>query len=129
MNTKFIGNLGENIAARYLINSGYSIIERNHKEGFDEIDMIGKSAEGDLIFFEVKTVTHSLGSDRKPFLEGFMPEDHLTRQKLARIIRACQKFIARNQYLINEEKGWQIDLIAILIKDGRKYDLHHYKNI
>jgi putative endonuclease len=128
MNTKYTGDLGENIAVRYLIKNGYLIIKRNKKEGFDEIDIIGKSEGGGLIFFEVKTMACSMGNTGK-VLGGFMPEDHLTWQKLKRITRACQKFISRNQYLVSEEGGWQIDLIAILIKGGSRYDLHHYKNI
>jgi putative endonuclease len=128
MSTKYIGNLGENIATRYLIKNKYSVIERNHKEGFDEIDIIGKDKKGNLVFFEVKTMICPEGILGKIF-EGFMPEDNLTRQKLKKITRACQKFIVRNQHLINEENGWQIDLVAILIKEGNKYDLRHYKNI
>jgi hypothetical protein len=58
-----------------------------------------------------------------------MPEDHLTWQKLKRIGRVCQKFASRNQHLIDEDIGWQIDLIAIVIKGDKKYDLRHYKNI
>jgi putative endonuclease len=128
MNIKKIGNLGENIAIRYLIKNGDMVIGRNIKEGFDEIDIIGKQKDGDLVFYEVKTVVH-LENLAGQSLGGFIPEDHLTWQKLKRITRACQKFAVRNEYLINEENGWRIDLIAITIKEGMRYDLHHYKNI
>jgi putative endonuclease len=127
MNTKVTGNLGENIAARYLINSGYEIIERNYREGADEIDIIATSQKGMLIFFEVKAMT--VGDGYRASLCGFMPEDHLNWQKLKRISRACQKFAVRNRRLIDEDEGWQIDLIAIVIKGDKKYDLRHYKNV
>lgn len=124
MNKKQIGNFGENIAQRYLETHGYRVLERNYREGFDEVDIIGKDGDGLLIFFEVKTIF-----DARGIPGGFMPEDHLSRLKLRRIVRACQKFLAKNYSLMDEERGWRIDLIAVTIKPNAKYNLHHYKNI
>ncbi|MDR3581906.1 MAG: YraN family protein [Candidatus Pacebacteria bacterium] len=128
MDTKTIGILGENIAVRYLIKNGYKVINRNLKEGFDEIDIIAMGKDGTLIFFEVKTAVMPNGMTGPEFY-GFMPEDHLTQQKVRRISRACWKFADRHRHLINEETGWRIDLIAITIKEDDRYSLHHYKNV
>jgi putative endonuclease len=121
LNKKYIGNLGENIAIRYLLKSGYRIIKRNHKEGFDEIDIIAQNPEGILIFVEVKTLNYKYGV--------FSPEDNFSYQKIRRITRACMKFAAKHPHLIRDEYGWRIDLVAILLKDRKYFDLHHYKNM
>lgn len=123
-----IGKLGENIAVRYLKSLNYKIIERNHKEGFDEIDIIGLDSFGILIFFEVKT-----SLSKNEYLYGFMPEDNFSLSKLKRISRACMKFAAKHPDLIDDELGWQIDLITIQIKESLSGEyfscnIRHYKN-
>jgi len=124
MNNKEIGNLGEKIACDYLIKNKYNIIGRNYRVGFDEIDIIAKSQDGTLIFIEVKTVT-----GKGEFVSGFMPEDQMPGFKLKKTIRACQKFSVQHPGLIDDEKGWRIDLIAITLKGEKTGILHHYKNL
>lgn len=53
MNTREIGNNGEEIACQYLTQSGVKIKERNFRCRQGEIDVIGYD-EGYLVFFEVK---------------------------------------------------------------------------
>ena len=54
MNTKKIGDYGEEKAVKYLSGCGYKIIERNYRTKFCEIDII--ASDGDcLCFIEVKT--------------------------------------------------------------------------
>ncbi len=54
MNTKKIGDYGEDCAAKYLSKNGYKIVKRNYKTKFCEIDII--AYDGDcLCFVEVKT--------------------------------------------------------------------------
>jgi putative endonuclease len=119
------GKIGEDIAHKYLLNNKYLILYRNHKERFDEIDIIARHPDGTLIFCEVKT----LNGDRGSFWGGFMPEDNLSRQKRRKMIRAGQIFLLRHPKLASGDKGWQIDLIAIVLKNGKLADLRHYENI
>ena len=49
-----LGNFGENLAAEYLINNKYKIIERNHRTPYGEIDIIAIKDKV-LSFIEVKT--------------------------------------------------------------------------
>lgn len=118
-----IGVLAENIAIRYLISNFYKIIDRNHREGFDEIDIIGIDPYGKLIFFEVKSLFIKNNN-----LNNLTPEDNFSSLKINRIVRVCEKFAAKHQYLIIDDLGWQIDLIAIALKGSLLYDLRHYKN-
>ncbi|HUC02245.1 MAG TPA: YraN family protein [Candidatus Paceibacterota bacterium] len=114
------GKIGENIACKYLLNNKYLILARNHRERPDEIDIIGRHPDGTLVFCEVKTLRKSM----------FMPEDNLTPMKLKKMIRAARIFLMRHPGIVLEEKGWQIDLVAIVLTYGDKVaELRHYKNI
>ena len=53
---KFIGNVGENYAENYLKTCGYTIIARQHKVKFAEIDIIA-AKDSVLYIFEVKSVS------------------------------------------------------------------------
>lgn len=116
-----IGRFGEEIAGKYLLKQGYSIIDKNYRKKFGEIDIIGKK-DGILIFFEVKTLSIKKFSSLKP-------EDNFTTQKEEKVKRICQFFVAANPDLINEEFGWRIDLISIEIYPDGKFNLRHMKNI
>jgi len=53
MNNKIKGKTGEDIAANYLKNKGYEIIDRNFRTNVGEIDIIA-AGDGFLVFVEVK---------------------------------------------------------------------------
>ena len=115
------GKIGEDIACQYLLKNSYSILARNHRERFYEIDIIARNPRGILIFCEVKTGNHNSS--------GFMPEDNLSPAKRQKMIRASSVFLAWHPELVREDTGWQIDLIAIVLDGGNLSDLRHYKNI
>ncbi len=54
MNTKQIGDFGENAAAEFLEDNDYEILERNFRMKFGEIDIIAEK-DGCMVFVEVKT--------------------------------------------------------------------------
>ena len=49
-----VGWTGEDVAARFLEENGFTIVERNYRSGHQEIDIIARDEEF-LIFVEVKT--------------------------------------------------------------------------
>ena len=122
---KKIGKFGEDVAAKYLIKNGYSILARNHKEKFDEIDIVARRFDGVLIFCEVKTVKLNFLT----FPHKMTPEDHMNFNKIKKLVRASNIFAAKYPWLVDEEKGWQIDLIAVTIAEGRTIDINHYENV
>ena len=124
MNNIKIGKIGENLAYKYLINNSYLILSRNHRERFYEIDIIARDKTGILIFCEVKTIN---GYDGRNI--GFMPEDNLSPQKRRKMAFAANMFISRHPRLVIEEVGWRMDLVAVVLKNERFFDLRHYKNI
>lgn len=54
---KEIGDLGEDIACKYLLKKKYRIIIRNFQKRYGEIDIIARNSNDILVFFEVKTRT------------------------------------------------------------------------
>ncbi|MDO8664949.1 MAG: YraN family protein [Candidatus Liptonbacteria bacterium] len=118
------GKIGEDLACAYLVKKGYTILSRNYKEKWDEIDIIGKNSTGTLVFFEVKTLT-----DKS---QGLVPEDNMTQSKLKKLRRACQMFAGKQPGLINNNVGWRIDLVAIVLtgpNPRKDHVIRHYENI
>ena len=77
------GKWGEDKAADFLIGKGYSIIERNFRCRWGEIDIIAERA-GVIHFVEVKTRTSErFGS----------PLESITYEKMHHIMRSAQYYI------------------------------------
>ena len=121
--TKEIGYLGENEAVKYLIKNKYKILFRNYKFIRDEIDIIAKSFDGVLVFVEVKTI--SLETYKN---SNLIPEDHLTKKKIKNMIRASSFFIGMHKNLYDENIGWRLDLIAVVISEDATV-VRHYENV
>ena len=113
------GDIGEDIAVRYLIQKRYRIIGRNYKNKIGEVDIIaGKS--GRIYFFEVKTRT----SAQK---ESFLPEQSVHASKQEKLRRVCERYLVENKYKLSQE--WQIDILAITIdKSTKKAIIRHIEN-
>lgn len=111
-NTKEIGNLGEQIAAKYLIKQGFTIIETNYWRKWGELDVVA-SKNGKVHFVEVKTASY----DTKEKLEyavthqTWRPEEQVHQFKLRQIGKALETWIADNKY----EGDWQIDVVAVRV--------------
>lgn len=111
LNTKNIGNKGENIATEYLIKNGYKIIARNVYIGDGELDIIAKD-KNVLVFVEVK-MRNSISYGN--------PLESITESKIKSIIRSAKMYIAANS-LYNVQV--RFDVIGIngdeinLVKDA-----------
>jgi putative endonuclease len=116
-----IGKLGEDLACHFLIKKRYRILFRNYKEKFDEIDIIAKSFDRVLVFIEVKTL-------RARDAMNLKPEDNLTKNKLKKISRACRIFVGLHLGLVDDKKGWRMDLIAVTLGEDKNI-ISHYENI
>ena len=121
--TKEIGYLGENEAVKYLIKNKYKILFRNYKFIRDEIDIIARSFDGLLVFIEVKTLSLRVCQNR-----NLIPEDHLTKNKIKNMIRASSFFIGMHKNLYDENIGWRLDLIAVVISEDATV-VRHYENV
>jgi putative endonuclease len=112
---KEIGKKGESIAAGYLSENGYEIIEKNYKYGKGEIDIIA-GRDDVLVFVEVKT---------RQNLEFGPPELAVNLQKQRQIKKIAKAYLYKNQI---SNLDCRIDLIAIVYKDSNDYTLNHIQN-
>lgn len=115
---KRLGDFGEEVAALYLRNLGFTLVERQYKtKRWGEIDIVAR--EGDiLVFVEVKTRT------TKKYGE---PYEAITFYKKRTLKRAAEFYIlARGP----SEGSLRMDLITILLEPRTKeiLSLKHYRN-
>lgn len=91
--TQKIGEIGEDIAVKFLMKQGFSILERNYTKKQGEIDIIGKK-DKKLVFFEVKSVTCENIVSRETFIT---PYDNLTPQKIDKLKRTVSAYLVENR--------------------------------
>ena len=107
------GKIGEDIAAEYLQQIGYQIIERNFECKQGEIDIIATDKE-ELVFVEVKTRTGEIYGK---------PKEAVDRAKKKHIYKSAEYYI----YLKHlENRPIRIDVIEVY-KRKEKYVLNHIK--
>jgi len=113
MNRK-LGDQGEEIAARYLLERGYKILDRNFHTRYGELDIICKEKKA-IVFVEVKT--------RRSTKYGF-PEEAVTRKKIEHLKKAALIYLSSNNGFFKEMR---FDVITVLMNnEGQK--LNHIKN-
>ena len=83
MKAKDIGNLGEDLAVKFLLEKGYELLERNFFKPFGEIDIIAKDKDY-LVFIEVKA--------RKNVNFGF-PREFVNKNKIKKIQDVAQMYM------------------------------------
>ena len=113
------GNLGEDLACRFLMKRGFEVIERNYLKKCGEIDIVAKN-KAVIHFIEVKSVSCETipdisGETNK--CEGFRPEDNVHPWKLQRLSRTMQIYLAEKN--VSPETIWQFDVITVYIDKKR----------
>ena len=107
-----LGDLGEDIACKFLAKKGFLVIERNYLRKWGEIDIIAKK-DGKIHFIEVKSVSREILpaiSHETP--SGYRPEDNLHPWKLKRLARTIETYLLQNG---SRETDWQFDVITVYI--------------
>lgn len=87
MNTRVVGNLGENKAVGFLRKNNYLIVERNFRCRTGEIDIIAYH-EGYVVFIEVKSRNNS---------KFGLPREAVTYQKQRTIISCANYWLSQNK--------------------------------
>jgi len=110
-----LGAYGEDLAAAYLREQGYTLLERNFRCPLGEIDIIAKKRQ-DLIFVEVKT--------RRSTLFG-LPQDAVGAHKQRQLIRSAQWYLKKPGASRHHPR---FDVIAILVRPGQTPEINHIQN-
>ena len=110
-----LGRQGEDAAAKFLLSSGYTIIERNWRGSSGEVDIIARAESGEFVFVEVKTRASLRFGD---------PFEAITPEKYRRIFRLAREWSA----LWQPKASWRIDVI-LLLQNPVGFELVHHKGL
>ena len=111
---KQTGQRGEALAAAYLRQKSYDVIERNWRCSVGELDIVAMDKEI-LVFVEVRTRTgQRFGS----------AEESVTPAKQRRLIELAQSYL---QTLDAPTPSWRIDVVAVQFGRGAP-QINHIEN-
>jgi putative endonuclease len=110
-----IGDIGEEVACKYLVNKGYVVRERNYWKPWGEIDIVVEKPDF-ISFVEVKTVSRKPAGEFSR--ETIRPEENMHPAKLKRLHRAVQTYLLEKK--IPESRAWQIDLACVFLDFSTK---------
>lgn len=106
------GEFAEKLAVSYLMNHGFTILERNYTQKWGEIDIIAQ--KGKIIHFvEVKSVSR----ENLVFFDGdeARPEDQMHKRKQVRLIRTIKTYLGSH-----EVTDWQFDLLSLYLDHSNR---------
>jgi putative endonuclease len=120
------GEIGEDIAAKFLVKHGFEVLERNYWKKFGEIDIICKK-DGKIHFVEVKTVSRETSG--KPFQiethmefvsgetkDEYRAEDNIHPAKLKRIGRTIEDYLSQKK----TSEDWEFHAITIVLDESKR---------
>jgi len=101
--TQTTGNIGEYLAAKFLKERGFDIVETNYRKKWGEIDIV---AEKNCIlhFVEVKATVSRETS-------GYRPEENIRLWKKQRMARAIKTYLLDRN--VSYETEFLVDVIAL----------------
>lgn len=119
------GQKGEDEAVIYLKGKGFSVLDRNYRKPWGELDIVAKKGDW-LYFIEVKTVTReTLSQDMG---DNYEPEDNIHPWKVKRLSRAINTYLLEKK--IDDEADWQVDSIAVYLNNrGELLKIEHLEDI
>ncbi|MDP9175933.1 MAG: YraN family protein [Planctomycetota bacterium] len=106
-----LGQRGENVAARFLRDQGYKILERNYRCDVGEVDIIARDGRT-LVFAEVKTRAYDEPT----------PEEQVNNAKQHQITKAARFYLSRYG---SPQPAARFDVVAIVWPPGRDPRIRH----
>ncbi len=113
-NTKLRGAWGEELAAQYLKNKGYTVAGLNYRVRGGEIDIIAQDRQN-LVFVEVKTRKSGRFAEAR---------EYVTYAKRQRLILAARLYLAANP----TDKQPRFDVIEVYDPGGSAPEINHIEN-
>ncbi|SHK49652.1 putative endonuclease [Rhodothermus profundi] len=122
MDTRSIGQQGEELAAAYLEQQGYRILARQYRFERAEIDLVcfepapRPEDGGEIVFVEVKT---------RRSLDFGRPEEAVTPEKRRHLIRAARAYLYEHHL---QRARCRFDVVAIVLRNGQPPEITHFKD-
>ena len=107
------GKMGEQLAARYLTNIGYIILEHNYRRGHLEIDLIALDGD-ELVIVEVKS---------RAYDNLLQPEAAVDHKKRLALIRLANEYVKTH----NRKENVRFDIVSI-VTNANGTEKKHLKN-
>ncbi len=112
-----LGKWGESQAADYLARQGFTLLERNVRTPYGEIDLVVEK-DGLVIFVEVKT--------RRSRTFGY-PEESVNLRKQIHLKNSVEYYIQNHPEV---QREWRVDVISIQATGAsRPTQITHFKNV
>ncbi|MBR4949872.1 MAG: YraN family protein [Clostridia bacterium] len=111
-----IGDMGEELACKYLKKKKYKIIDRNFQTRYGEIDIIALKKDV-ICFVEVKT------RNNDDFQKAY---ESVTSKKMERIKTTAFQYLQKN----HGDKQLRFDIIEVYTnrENKNKIEINHYEN-
>ncbi len=107
------GKMGEQMAAKYLTDKGYIILEHNYRRGHLEIDLIALDGD-ELVIVEMKS---------RAYDTILQPEDAVDHKKRLALIRLANEYVKTH----NRKENVRFDIVTVVSKEGGA-EIKHIKN-
>ena len=120
-----VGQIGEKVAADFLRQKGYDILETNYKNNsgyrLGEIDIIARDKKSEeIIFVEVKTRNYQKYKDT-------LPEENITYNKLRKLEKIANAYLLKQHW---RDKPFRFDAISIWLDlASRRAKIKHLPSI
>jgi len=108
-----IGEIGENIACKFLMKHNFKILDRNYTKKWGELDIVAEKQKR-IYFIEVKSVSRETrnGVNHETNYE-YRPEENMHPWKMKRMARTIQTYLLSKK--IQDEQEWQVDLLVVYL--------------
>ncbi len=107
------GKMGEQMAARYLTDKGYIMLEHNYRRGHLEIDLIALDGD-ELVIVEVKS---------RAYDTILQPEEAVDHMKRLALIRLANEYVKTH----GRKENVRFDIVTIVSREGGA-EIKHLKN-
>jgi putative endonuclease len=108
------GKKGEDLAAKYLADKGFEILEKNWRYKHLEADIIALQKKT-LVIVEVKTRSSNFFGE---------PESFVNKQKQRNLKEAANQYIEQN----NMDVECRFDIVSVVLATNQSSKIHHIED-
>ena len=108
------GKRGEDLAAQFLEEKNYRLLERNWRHGRAELDIIAMDGKT-MVFAEVKTRSDDIFE---------RPENAVKNKKRGLMIKAAIGYMHKTKH----ENAIRFDILSVILRGGKDPQLDHFKD-